>query len=105
MNRNNTGHAAFNTRVPAERYEATMNNRTSVRVEDGSENPDYYVTLTVYHELHCLVSCAALVLNPLSTLLIGRSEDEVPVVPRPWILRKQDLGRASRGQGRSGPLQ
>ncbi|KAH6847689.1 hypothetical protein B0I37DRAFT_149929 [Chaetomium sp. MPI-CAGE-AT-0009] len=32
-----------------------MNNRTSVRVADGSDNPDYYVTLTVYHELHCLV--------------------------------------------------
>jgi hypothetical protein len=47
---------AFNTRVPAERYEATMNNRTSARVADGSDNPDYYVTLTVYHELHCLVS-------------------------------------------------
>ncbi|KAK3293019.1 uncharacterized protein B0H64DRAFT_403324 [Chaetomium fimeti] len=45
----------FNTRVPAERYEATMNNRTSVRVADGSDNPDYYVTLTVYHELHCLM--------------------------------------------------
>ncbi|KAL2015519.1 hypothetical protein VTK56DRAFT_5336 [Thermocarpiscus australiensis] len=45
----------FNTRVPAERYEATMGNRTSVRVADGSDNPDYYVTLTVYHELHCLM--------------------------------------------------
>jgi hypothetical protein len=62
--RNNTGPAAFNTRVPAERYEATMNNRTSVRVADGSENPDYYVTLTVYHELHCLVSSSVSVLNP-----------------------------------------
>lgn len=51
----NASHTAFNTRVPAERYEATMNNRPSVRVADGSENPDYYVTLTVYHELHCLV--------------------------------------------------
>lgn len=45
----------FNTRVPAERYEAAMNNRSSVRVADGSDNPDYYVTLTVYHELHCLM--------------------------------------------------
>jgi len=49
-------YAAFNTRVPAERYEASMNNRSSARVADGSDNPDYYVTLTVYHELHCLVS-------------------------------------------------
>jgi hypothetical protein len=102
----NTRHAAFNTRVPAERYEATMNNRTSVRVADGSENPDYYVTLTVYHELHCLVSLWALsVLNPFSTLLIRGPADEVPVVPRPWILRKQDVGRTSRRQGRFGPLQ
>ncbi|KAL2194164.1 hypothetical protein P885DRAFT_71491 [Corynascus similis CBS 632.67] len=45
----------FNTRVPAKRYEATMGNRTSVCLEDGSDNPDYYVTLTVYHELHCLM--------------------------------------------------
>ncbi|KAK4158405.1 hypothetical protein C8A00DRAFT_39380 [Chaetomidium leptoderma] len=37
----------FNTRVPTERYEAAMNNRTSVRVADGSDNPDYYVTLTM----------------------------------------------------------
>ncbi|KAL2146419.1 hypothetical protein VTI28DRAFT_4172 [Corynascus sepedonium] len=51
----NTPLVAFNTRVPAKRYEATMGNRTSVRLEDGSENPDYYVTLTVYHELHCLM--------------------------------------------------
>ena len=51
----NPCHIAFNTRVPAERYEAAMNNRPSVRVADGSDNPDYYVTLTVYHELHCLV--------------------------------------------------
>lgn len=51
-------HTAFNTRVPAARYEASMNNRSSARVADGSENPDYYVTLTVYHELHCLVSCS-----------------------------------------------
>lgn len=51
----NTYHIAFNTRVPAERYEAAMDNRTSVRVADGSDNPDYYVTLTVYHEIHCLV--------------------------------------------------
>lgn len=43
----------FNTRVPAERYEATMGNRSSVRVADDSG--DYYVTLTVYHELHCLM--------------------------------------------------
>ena len=54
--KNNSDDIAFNTRVPAERYAATMNNRTSVRVADGSDNPDYYVTLTVYHELHCLVS-------------------------------------------------
>ncbi|KAG7285760.1 hypothetical protein NEMBOFW57_008054 [Staphylotrichum longicolle] len=45
----------FNTRVPADRYEAGMHNRSSARVADGSENPDYYVTLTVYHELHCLM--------------------------------------------------
>lgn len=49
-----TQDAAFNTRVPAERYEASMNNRSSVRVSDGSG--DYYVTLTMYHDLHCLVS-------------------------------------------------
>jgi hypothetical protein len=71
MNRRvNTSNAAFNTRVPAERYEATMNNRSSVRVADGSENPDYYVTLTVYHELHCLVSCPVLVPSPFSSFLI-----------------------------------
>lgn len=56
----NTPLAAFNTRVPAKRYEATMGNRTSVCLEDGSDNPDYYVTLTVYHELHCLASSLAL---------------------------------------------
>ncbi|KAJ4288265.1 hypothetical protein N0V88_007455 [Collariella sp. IMI 366227] len=33
-----------------------MNNRSSARVADGSDDPDYYVTLTVYHEIHCLVS-------------------------------------------------
>ncbi|KAK4446249.1 hypothetical protein QBC34DRAFT_305295 [Podospora aff. communis PSN243] len=43
----------FNTRVPAERYEASMGNRSSVRISDGSG--DYYVTLTMYHELHCLM--------------------------------------------------
>ncbi|KAK0609433.1 hypothetical protein B0T14DRAFT_441827 [Immersiella caudata] len=43
----------FNTRVPAERYEASMGNRSTVRVNDGSG--DYYVTLTMYHELHCLM--------------------------------------------------
>ncbi|KAK0649770.1 hypothetical protein B0T16DRAFT_428377 [Cercophora newfieldiana] len=43
----------FNTRVPAERYESSMNNRSSVRLSDGSG--DYYVTLTMYHDLHCLM--------------------------------------------------
>ncbi|KAL2263973.1 hypothetical protein VTK26DRAFT_3967 [Humicola hyalothermophila] len=43
----------FNTRVPAERYEATMAGRLTVRLADGSG--DYYVTLTMYHELHCLM--------------------------------------------------
>ncbi|KAL2132721.1 hypothetical protein VTI74DRAFT_3459 [Chaetomium olivicolor] len=43
----------FNTRVPAKRYEATMGGRPSVRLADGSG--DYYVTLNVYHEIHCLM--------------------------------------------------
>jgi hypothetical protein len=61
-------HTAFNTRVPAGRYEASMPNRPSVRVADGSDNPDYYVTLTVYHELHCLVSSAEQPLFQLQSL-------------------------------------
>ncbi|KAM7184993.1 hypothetical protein V8F20_011977 [Naviculisporaceae sp. PSN 640] len=41
----------FNTRVPPGKFEPM--NRSSIQVTDDSG--DYYVTLTMYHEIHCLM--------------------------------------------------